>query len=77
MSDNTQTDAISDAPLPVAAGAPNPITRVLAHAIHVGDRIDATGIARGDMIATVPFATRLSATKFIALYRFGVIVSRA
>jgi uncharacterized Rmd1/YagE family protein len=60
--------------VPVVTGDPSPVTRVLAHAIHVGDRIDATGIARGDMIAFVPFATRLSATKFIALYRFGVVV---
>lgn len=61
-------------PMPVATGASQPLTRVLAHAIHAGDRIDATGFERGDMIATVPFATRLSPTKFIALYRFGVVV---
>ncbi len=53
---------------------PAPVTRVLAHAVDVGDRIDASGLERGDMIATVPLAIRLSATKFIALYRFGVVV---
>ena len=75
MPDNIQSDATdTGGPVPAATGPLSPITRVLAHAIHVGDRIDATGIARGDMIASVPFATRLSSTKFIALYRFGVVV---
>lgn len=70
-----QTVAIDIAgPGPVATGASEPVTRVLAHAIHVGDRIDAAGFERGDMIATVPFAIRLSPTKFIALYRFGIVV---
>ncbi|MGP8232495.1 MAG: RMD1 family protein [Methylovirgula sp.] len=61
-------------PLPVATDASQSITRVLAHAIHVGDRIDAARFERGDMIATVPLATRISQTKFVALYRFGVVV---
>jgi uncharacterized Rmd1/YagE family protein len=58
----------------VTTGGAPPAVRILAHAIHVGERIGATGFERGDMIATVPLATRLSATQFIALYRFGVVV---
>jgi uncharacterized Rmd1/YagE family protein len=54
--------------------APQPATRIPVRAIHLGDRIDATGLERGKMIATVPFATQLSETKFVALYRFGVVV---
>jgi len=74
MSENTQNIAIEPVGPAAPTDASKPVTRVLAHAIHVGDRIDATGFERGDMIATVPLATRLSPTKFIALYRFGVVV---
>lgn len=74
MSDETPNVRIDNAGPGVATSPSQPITRVLAHAIHVGDRIDAAGFERGDMIATVPLATRLSPTKFIALYRFGVVV---
>lgn len=56
-----------------SAGA-KPAERIVARALLVGDRIDAAGLERGDMIATVPFATRLAPTKFIAFYRFGVVV---
>lgn len=46
----------------------------MARALLVGDRIDAAGLERADMIATVPLAIRLGPTKFVALYRFGVAV---
>ena len=75
MPDSGQNAAIDHVgPPPVAPGIAQPTTSVLAHAIHVGDRIEAAGFERGDMIATVPLATRLTPTKFIALYRFGVVV---
>ncbi len=56
-----------------SAGA-KPAERIVARALLVGDRIDAAGLERGDMIATIPFATRLAPAKFIAFYRFGVVV---
>jgi uncharacterized Rmd1/YagE family protein len=48
--------------------------RIVARALLVGDRIDAAGLERGDMIATVPLAFRLGPAKLVALYRFGVAV---
>jgi uncharacterized Rmd1/YagE family protein len=51
------------------------VERIVARGLLIGDRIEAAGLERGDMIATVPFATRLAPMKFIALYRFGVVVS--
>lgn len=51
-----------------------PTERIVARAVLLGDRIDAAGLERADMIATVPFAIRLGPAKFVALYRFGVAV---
>ncbi len=51
-----------------------PAERVVARALLVGERIDAAGLERADMIATVPLAIRLGPAKFVALYRFGVAV---
>ncbi len=48
--------------------------RIVARALLIGDRIDTSGLERGDMIATTPFALRLGPAKFVALYRFGVAV---
>lgn len=48
--------------------------RIVARALLAGDRIDAAGLERGDMIATAPLALRLGPAKFVALYRFGVAV---
>jgi uncharacterized Rmd1/YagE family protein len=48
--------------------------RIVARALLVGDRIDAAGLERGDMIGTVPLAFRLGPAKLVALYRFGVAV---
>jgi uncharacterized Rmd1/YagE family protein len=63
-------------PSSVAATAPDskPAEKVVARALLLGDRIDAAGLERGDMIATVPLALRLGPAKFVALYRFGVVV---
>lgn len=55
------------------AGSKTP-ERIVAHALVVGDRVDAAGLERGDMIATTPLALRLGPAKFVALYRFGVAV---
>lgn len=76
MIETDMSDAIHD----LAANAvPKPTVpaasvRVSVHAVLVGERIDAAGLERGDMIAAVPLAMRLAPTKFIAVYRFGVVV---
>jgi uncharacterized Rmd1/YagE family protein len=62
------------APAAAAAAALPAMERVMMHALLIGDRIDAAGLERSDMIAAVPLALRLAPTKFIALYRFGVVV---
>ncbi|HLH11282.1 MAG TPA: RMD1 family protein [Methylovirgula sp.] len=59
---------------PKAATDAKSAEKIVAHALLVGDRIDAAGLERGDMIATAPFARRLGPAKFVALYRFGVAV---
>lgn len=53
---------------------PKTAERIVARALLVGDRIDAAGLERDDMIATAPLALRLGPAKFVALYRFGVAV---
>ncbi len=60
--------------LATAALDGKPAERIVARALLVGDRIDAAGLERGDMIATAPLALRLGPAKFVALYRFGVAV---
>jgi uncharacterized Rmd1/YagE family protein len=58
----------------IAAPGAKAAERIVARALLVGDRIDAAGLERGDMIATAPLALRLGPVKFVALYRFGVAV---
>ncbi|HKH81421.1 MAG TPA: RMD1 family protein [Methylovirgula sp.] len=60
--------------LATAALDGKPAERIVARALLVGDRIDAAGLERDDMIATAPLALRLGPAKFVALYRFGVAV---
>lgn len=61
----------SDPPTdPAARGA----TRLTARALLLGDRIDASGLERADMISANPLAFRAGSTGFVALYRFGVAV---
>ena len=51
-----------------------PFRRMTARALLLGDRIDASGLERSDMIASNPLAFRAGAAGFVALYRFGVAV---
>jgi uncharacterized Rmd1/YagE family protein len=53
---------------------PAPPVRLTARALLLGDRIDATRLESGEMIATTPVALKLGAAQFVALYRFGVAV---
>src|SRR5450631_510958 len=48
--------------------------RVTARALLLGDRIDAAGLERSDMISASPLAFHVGAGGFVALYRFGVAV---
>ncbi len=51
------------------------VRRMTARALLLGDRIDAAGLERSDMIASNPLAFRAGAAGFVALYRFGVAVT--
>lgn len=48
--------------------------RVTARALLLGDRIDAAGLERPDMISANPLAFRAGAKGVVVLYRFGVAV---
>lgn len=50
------------------------VRRVTARALLLGDRIDAAGLERSDMISANPLAFHVGGTGFVALYRFGVAV---
>jgi uncharacterized Rmd1/YagE family protein len=54
--------------------APQAIIKVTARALLLGDRIDAAGLERSDMISATPLAFQVGANGFVALYRFGVAV---
>ena len=47
---------------------------VTARALLLGDRIEAAGLERSDMISSTPLAFHAGANGFVALYRFGVVV---
>ena len=50
-------------------------TRTTARALLLGDRIDAAGLERADMISVNPLAFQAGASGFVVLYRFGVAVA--
>src|SRR5882724_289573 len=50
-----------------------PGTRVTAHAIHVGDRINTIGF-EGEALSAVPLAIRVGASGVAVLFRYGVAV---
>lgn len=51
-----------------------PYRRITARALLLGDRIDASGLERSDMLSSNPLAFAAGAAGFVALYRFGVAV---
>ena len=51
-----------------------PIKRLTARALLVGDRIDTSGLERPDVISTTPLAFHVGAEGMVALFRFGVAV---
>src|SRR3981189_1858041 len=48
-------------------------TRVAAHALHVGDRINTVGF-EGEALSAVPLAIRVGASGIAVLFRYGVAV---
>src|SRR3979490_874275 len=48
-------------------------TRVTAHALHVGDRINTMGF-EGEALSAVPLAIRINKTGIAVLFRYGVAV---
>ena len=48
-------------------------TRVTAHALHVGDRINTIGF-EGEALSAVPLAIRINRTGIAVLFRYGVAV---
>lgn len=50
-----------------------PGTRVTAHALHVGDRINTIGF-EGEALSAVPLAIRVGKTGVAVLFRYGVAV---
>jgi len=48
--------------------------KVTARALLLGDRIDAAGLERSDMISATPLAFHVGTHGFVAFYRFGVAV---
>jgi uncharacterized Rmd1/YagE family protein len=48
--------------------------RVTARALALGERLDASGLERSDMISSTPLAFSVGTSGFVALYRFGVAV---
>jgi len=51
-----------------------PVRRLTARALLVGDRIDTSGLERPDVISSAPLAFRAGAEGMVALFRFGVAV---
>jgi uncharacterized Rmd1/YagE family protein len=48
-------------------------TRVTAHALHVGDRINTMGF-EGEALSAVPLAVQIGKTGIAVLFRYGVVV---
>src|ERR1700733_5463221 len=48
-------------------------TRVTAHALHVGDRINTTGF-EGEALSAVPLAVKVKTDGIAVLFRYGVAV---
>lgn len=51
-----------------------PPKRLTARALLLGERIDAQGLERPDVISTAPLAFRVGEHGYVALFRFGVAV---
>ena len=52
----------------------NPVRRITVRALLLGDRIDAQGLERDDVLATMPLTFRVGSEGIVSLFRFGVAV---
>lgn len=48
-------------------------TRIPAHALYVGDRINTVGF-EGEVLSTLPLAIRIGEARVVVLFRYGVVV---
>ena len=49
-------------------------TRTTARAFFVSDRLNTSGLERGDVLATTPLAFRVNENGVAVLFRYGVVV---
>ncbi len=52
----------------------NPVRRITVRALLLGDRIDAQGLERDDVLAAMPLTFRVGSDGIVSLFRFGVVV---
>ena len=57
-----------------ASASPAVASRTTARAFFVSDRINTSGLERGDVLATIPLAFRVNANGVAVLFRYGVVV---
>ncbi len=61
-------------PTPLQVSGSIPQSPLTIKALLLGDRLDTSGLERKDMIAATPFAFRIGASGFVALFRYGAVV---
>ncbi len=73
MAEDTQITAPAATQVRNVTAAPAGRTRLTAHALVLGERIDTLGLERSDLINTVPLAFRIG-EGYAVLFRYGVAV---
>src|SRR4029077_5157665 len=60
----------------MSQGSTSPLggTRTTARAFFVADRLNTSGLERGDVLATTPLALRVNENGVAILFRYGVVV---
>ena len=71
MAEDTQITAPAATQVRNVTAAPAGRTRLTAHALVLGERIDTLGLERSDLINTVPLAFRIG-EGYAVLFRYGV-----
>lgn len=65
---------MDDSPNSAPALPNSPVKRLTARALLLGERIDAVGLERSDVISSNPLAFRVGAHGYAVLFRYGVAV---
>lgn len=65
---------MDDSPNSAPALSNSPVKRLTARALLLGERIDAVGLERSDVISSNPLAFRVGAHGYAVLFRYGVAV---